>query len=664
MKGKTKEKKEKSIKIEIKKMIVLLVIGAILELGVASCILNIISTRGTLKSSMEQMAVVAAERVEWELTSYKDIVVEMGSVARLAKEDLPVEDKKSIVDQRVATHEMVKGDILDGNGISIFDGTDFSDTEFHQRTMNGEVCIMDPDVSDGEIHILIAAPLWEGGIPDTKVIGTVYLEPDPSFLNDIVNGINVSKRGSAYMINETGTVIAHKNIDSVLSQENSIEEAKTDSSLKKIAALESRMINGESGFGTYFYGGSNKLLAFAPIEGTDGWSIAINAPLSDFMGMTYIAILIVIIIGIINIFATRMLSGTVAERISVPVNKCTDRLKLLAEGDLQTEMPVIEREDEIGVLAKATTQIVTAMQKMIQDVHYLLAEMAEGNLDIDSKATEYYVGDFKEILSSLRKIKSSLSETMYQIKSAADQVSSGAGQLAQSATELAEGATDQAGAVEELFATITDVTDQVQVNAEAAGKTSKDAQSIGTEAEESSRQMAQMTEAMERISNASKEIENIIGSIEEIADQTNLLALNASIEAARAGEAGKGFAVVANEIGQLAKQSQVAVENTRNLIATALAEVERGNVIVENTSTSMSKVVNQIESIVAAVENVNVNCENQALSMKQLDQGVEQISNVVQNNSATAEESSATSQELYAQAVSLNELVNKFKLAK
>ena len=275
------------------------------------------------------------------------------------------------------------------------------------------------------------------------------------------------------MINETGTVIAHKNIDSVLSQENSIEEAKTDSSLKKIAALESRMISGESGFGTYFYGGTNKMLAFAPVEGTDGWSIAINAPLSDFMGMTYIAILIVIIIGIINIFATRTLSGTVAERISVPVNKCTDRLKLLAEGDLQTEMPVIEREDEIGVLAKATTQIVTAMQKMIQDVHYLLAEMAEGNLDIDSKATEYYVGDFKEILSSLRKIKSSLSETMYQIKSAADQVSSGAGQLAQSATELAEGATDQAGAVEELFATITDVTDQVQVNAEAAGKTSK-----------------------------------------------------------------------------------------------------------------------------------------------------------------------------------------------
>ena len=97
MKGKTKEKKEKSIKIEIQKMIVLLVIGAILELGVASCILNIISTRGTLKSSMEQMAVVAAERVEWELTSYKDIVVEMGSVARLAKEDLPVEDKKALL---------------------------------------------------------------------------------------------------------------------------------------------------------------------------------------------------------------------------------------------------------------------------------------------------------------------------------------------------------------------------------------------------------------------------------------------------------------------------------------------------------------------------------------------------------------------------------------
>lgn len=665
MKRKTKEKKtQQSIKAKILKVILQIVICSLLLLGTVACTLTWISTNSLLKDNMSILAETAAQRIEWELTDYKVIVNELGCIEKLASKETPLSERRSIVMHKVQTYGMARGDVLDENGISIFDDTDQSNTEYYKRAMQGETCVLEPIIENGKSRIVIAAPLWKNGEAGSEPVGTVYMEPNPEFLNGIVTDIQVSEEGSAYMLNEEGTVIAHKNADSVLRKENSIEEAKTDSSLRKVAELEKRMVAGENGFGTYHYGGVNKLLAFAPVAGTDGWSIAINAPINDFMGSTVIAIIVTVAALAIFVMLSAHFARRLANGIGNPIIACAERLKKLSEGDLQTEVPVIDRKDEIGVLADATDSIVTSMRAIIRDEHYLLSEMAGGNFDIHSKAREYYAGDFSHILDSLRDINHSLSDTMRQIRLASEHVSAGAGQLAESASELAEGATEQAGAVEELTATINDVSEQVQRNAGTAESTSKEAKQIGEEAAESSAQMKKMTQAMERISRASSEIANIIGSIEEIADQTNLLALNASIEAARAGEAGKGFAVVAGEIGQLAKQSQMAVENTRNLIETALSEVKSGNGIVEQTGETLQSVIDKIADVVEAVEGVSRSCEEQAQTMLQLNQGVEQIAGVVQSNSAAAEESSATSEELYAQATSLNELVSKFELAK
>ena len=52
----------------------------------------------------------------------------------------------------------------------------------------------------------------------------------------------------------------------------------------------------------------------------------------------------------------------------------------------------------------------------------------------------------------------------------------------------------------------------------------------------------------------------------------------------------------------------------------------------------------------------------QANSMEQADLGIARISDVVQSNSAASEESSATSEELSAQAMSMNDLVARFQL--
>ena len=423
------------------------------------------------------------------------------------------------------------------------------------------------------------------------------------------------------------------------------------------------MVKGESGFGTYRYGGVKKIMAYAPVKNSNDWSIAITAPLSDFIGETIIGIVITILIVAAAIAVAVVMVKKLAENIGTPIRLCAERLKTLAQGDLHTEIPSVSSKDETLILVNATEDIVSGMGLIIRDVDYILNEMSNNNFNVHSQSLESYVGDFEGILKAVRRIKYSLSSTLIHIREAADQVGLGASQLAESGQALAEGATDQAASVEELLATVNSIADQVERNTENAMSTSQRATQIGKEADTSSAYIREMMQAMQRISDASMQISNIIQTIEEIADQTNLLSLNASIEAARAGEAGRGFAVVAGEIGHLANQCTESVEDTRKLIEAALNEVESGNQIAGETAKALQKVIAGMEEIVKSVEQVAENSNEQNNSMQQINETIEMISEVVQTNSAAAEQGSATSEELSAQATELNDLIESFQLS-
>ena len=375
-----------------------------------------------------------------------------------------------------------------------------------------------------------------------------------------------------------------------------------------------------------------------------------------------IAVIVMIAIIVVAAKISSKIGKEVADGISKPLDALKKRLVIFAQGDLRSEFPQMESEDEIADMVKVASNMATDLNTIIQDSDKLLGQMANGDYTAKTQVEDKYAGDFSGLLSAMRQMKTQMNEVLGKINEASSLVSAGSQNLAEAAQELAEGATDQSASIEELQATFADITSGVEKTSDRLHEAYQLAQQYAQEADNSQVEMQGMVDAINRINETSQKIENIISEIEDIASQTNLLSLNAAIEAARAGEAGKGFAVVADQIRSLSEQSAKAAVDTRQLIEGSIAVIKEGNEAAERVTVSIEKVINGMKEVASASQELSGIAEEQARAMEQAEQGIDQISEVVQNNSATAEETSATSEELSAQAVTMSDLIGRFQL--
>lgn len=654
----------KSIRTKITLCLILTVLVSLVTSGTVSIKLNYSSTMSTVEQLMTETAVLAAGRAEKELEAYKNAVMEIGCIPELTDPKVPVEEKRVIIDDRVAMHDFQRGNIIGADGFSIFDGKDYSDREYVRQALQGNVYVSEPLISKitGELSIMVAAPLYEAGDHGKSVVGVVYFVPHETFLNDIVSAIQIGEDSRAYIINKSGDTIADITLDTITTQ-NVEAEAESDPSLAQLAAIHAQMREGNTGFGSYTSGEDQMFAAYAPMEGTDGWSIAVTAPQLNYLASTRDAMVINIAVIVIAMFVSIIIALILAARIGKPMKACAKRMKLLVEGDLDTPMPRIKSKDETGMLAQSTAFLVEGLRTVISDIGYLLNEIANQNLDVRTEHEDVYVGSFRNILISMRNMKEELNGALRQVNYSASEVSNASNQLSSSAQMLGQGTTEQASSVEELASRISVISDQVKNTAEGARDVRSKTHQTGEEVLLCNQKMQSLVEAMERIQQSSDEIGKILKTIDDIAFQTNILALNAAVEAERAGAAGKGFAVVAEEVRNLAGKSAVAAKNTSELIEHSTDAVHMGMDIAQNTADVLLGVVGSIQTVVESIDQIAAVAVEQSEAVEQISEGVNQISVVVQTNSATAEQSAAASEELSAEATCLKELVDQFSLA-
>ena len=318
-----------------------------------------------------------------------------------------------------------------------------------------------------------------------------------------------------------------------------------------------------------------------------------------------------------------------------------------------------------------------------------LETMAQGDLSQQIVVNRH--NEISKMLAAMKKLQDSMREIISGIQGTADHLTTASSDLSSNSEKMAQGtqhASHQSNtvssAVGEMAVVSNDIALSCQKMADRAGSTNK----ATLKGEETITHMASMMGEIERmvvgtmdavkaLGTNSERIGDIVVAIEDIADQTNLLALNAAIEAARAGDQGRGFAVVADEVRRLAERTTSSTREIQSIIGSLQGDVRNvvgsmersadsvriGTQDVQHSRHAIGSIKEQISPLLEYVSQVATAAEEQSATSANITDSMRQIITVVQDAASGAHDSAHAAAELARSAVTLKEMVNRFKLA-
>lgn len=483
--------------------------------------------------------------------------------------------------------------------------------------------------------------------------GVVVAHPESVYYEELYNYKTLTR--TVTVTDENGET-KHDEAGNIVTEELSIEISS------EYADIINAVMNGESGNDIITDRGRTYYASYAPVAlgGTsDSWSVITLQDKATAMQVidevnkagTTATVVAVIIAIILIMFITHTLT--------TPIKTCLNRLTKLADGDLSSDIPKSDKKDEIAQLQNTLVRTIQSLNSMIFEITNYVQYIDSGDYTRDMKKT--FPGDFNILATSLASISSTMRDTLAEINYHCDAITQNVRILDLGSRQLSDGTTNQASAVEELTATLLDISDKISANAEDSNYSNNRMASVRDHAMDSTGNLDTLAKAMAMIENNSNEISNISRLIQNIASQTNLLSMNASVEATRAGEAGKGFDVVASEIRSLAERCTEATQSTAELISKTCNNIQEGLQALQITTDSIQHVADESLETSNYLHNIAKASQEQSESIIQITTAIEQISEVTQNNSMTASESARISNDIKQQILSLGELLNQYK---
>ena len=363
----------------------------------------------------------------------------------------------------------------------------------------------------------------------------------------------------------------------------------------------------------------------------------VTAALSGSWYLWVIGVLLVILL-------TDLVCVLVVDRRMKGLKQTKEDIAAITNGNFTVKVPECKSkwEDEIADINENLGEFIKKMDRLLREIGITTAKLSEHSERFSLMAEE-------------------LNEDANSQSGALDELTTTMEGMAECIQNLAQSATDLAGIAGKTHDSGVETNRRMQDMVQASMKTGEDMETVTGSMEHVVNSMEELTQLVVDVSQAASEINSITEVIKEIADQTNLLSLNASIEAARAGESGKGFAVVAAEIKNLADTSGKNAKAIEKLTGNISELIQKTEVSTKQSRDDIQKSSGLLKEATAAFRTIMDVADNTGKVLEGLTEEIDKVNDIAVDMAAITEEQAASSQEVLATTVSVDQLVAKTK---